>query len=412
MDNFQKSLEKMIAGKLSDNKAMELSNESIDTAEKASAVCAALEKVMEGKFDDDAAELVRTLAAFLQQVETEEAADVFHARAFGPLGRAFDKLRENVEENADDLLFLLKIAAMYGERPILAHIPELIRNPEMEDEYLWSILFDVLARIKDFTGSVEIAEQLRDPLPNQFSGIAYLDFVNELCKDGRLKSHPFDTAEGKKRLEGLLAKGDDDEDDDDSYAVSAASALAFISNPERDELLEKARSHSELGVRMAAAFADARLGNEKGIEQLVGWALQPAVSSSACEYLESLGLKDRVPEAVNDPDFDAMAEMCRWLSHPAEAGRPPDAIEVFDSREIMWEGERTPVWAMRFTYNGDDGEETTDYGMVGLHTFSFFDYGKNPTPEDIYALHLAFEVDGEPDLKSGRKLFQKAIEGI
>jgi hypothetical protein len=47
-----------------------------------------------------------------------------------------------------------------------------------------------------------------------------------------------------------------------------------------------------------------------------------------------------------------MVEMCSWLAHPNEFGRPPTVIELHDTRELPWPptGNTRRLWLFRCCY--------------------------------------------------------------
>src|SRR5690606_38201289 len=121
-----------------------------------------------------------------------------------------------------------------------------------------------------------------------------------------------------------------------SYAHSATAALPFIGNPPRDELLQLAMDHPDLGVSLEAAWASAKVGMERGIRQLSRYARNINSAATAIQLLTELGREDAIPPEALDADFQAMAEMVQWLSHPNEFGEPPAKIALYDTREIFW----------------------------------------------------------------------------
>jgi hypothetical protein len=384
--------------------------EGIAGAAEAEAVLDAIADVLERPRGEATDELLTDLTPFFQSFTTQEAADVFRERGAPLLRRVFERLREprapGAESDADELLYLLKLFAMYGDAEGLAAVPDLIRRPEFRDHYLWTVVFGQLIQAPPEIGA-RVAQALREPLPEGFARAAYLDLVNELCRRGAMDRHPFDTDEGKAQLAEYLEAG---EGENASFAVSAAMALAFVSPPERDALLDAARAHPEMMVQLETAWAEGHLGRETGIDFLARQAEKIAYGRVAHEYLKMLGREDRVPAICHDENYQATVAMASWLAHPNEFGRPPDAIELIDSREMFWPptGDQRRLWAFRYKYEGEDVEEpVVDYGMVGSTTFSVFEgYGDNPTPEDIYAAHCAWEMGEQPYLEKGRELLK------
>ena len=129
-------------------------------------------------------------------------------------------------------------------------------------------------------------------------------------------------------------------------------------------------------------------------------------------YLKELKRMDAIPDEANDPDFLAMAEMCDWLAHPQEFGQPPDEIELYDTREMLWPptNDWRPLWLFKYRYFASDDEESETHGigMTGSITFSLLDEtSPDMSADDIYALHCCWELEATedpraPDRKSTR----------
>jgi hypothetical protein len=174
---------------------------------------------------------------------------------------------------ADAHLFLVKILTMYQQRGDASLIVKAARDPRMPKAYLWWVIFEIAA--ERHPDAVAICEGLKDPLP-----------------------------EGN---------------------VTA-----------RETLLMSADQHPDALVRLEAAWAFAKTGSELGRRRLAQLCLNPHYSQRAVHYLEELGLGEHIPSRARAADFRAMAEMCSWLMHPNECGRPPDEITQYDTRELNW----------------------------------------------------------------------------
>ncbi len=217
--------------------------------------------------------------------------------------------------------------------------------------------------------------------------------ISPLLK-GETINHPFDSPQGYARLRAWLQ---DLDPENYSYAHNATVALVFIREPARSELLQLAIDNLDPRVSVEAAWVAAKIGQERGIMLLARFARDVNVSAKACHYLEELHRADAIPPEARDPDFEAMAAMVHWLSHPREFGKPPDAIELYDTREIFWPPteDRRQVWLFKYRYlpGGRRKKEDVNLGMVGGVTMSLF--GESlPTadPVDAYALHCCWEL--------------------
>ena len=100
-----------------------------------------------------------------------------------------------------------------------------------------------------------------------------------------------------------------------------------------------------------------------------------------------------------------MADLCDWLAHPQEFGRPPDEIEQYDTRELFWPptNDVRQVWLFRYRYLAETEGESDDCGLgfYGGITFSLFsETTHDMAPEDAYALHCCWELEVKEDLRA------------
>src|SRR5205085_7500326 len=151
-----------------------------------------------------------------------------------------------------------------------------------------------------------------------------------------------------------------------------------------------------------AAWASAYRGGEAGLKYLARMTTDVRSTVAARQYLEELGRLELVPNAANEPDFQAMAQMCNWLAHPQEAGRPPDAIDLYDTRELHWPptDDTRQVWLFRYRYQNakEDGSDDAGIAMVGSVTFALFSEATaDLSPEDVYGLHCCWELECNQD---------------
>jgi hypothetical protein len=311
--------------------------------------------------------------------------------------------------DADLIMFVVKMLAMYGEPDDILLVRGIACDPECGSSFLWQIVFNQLGRWQDNISRV--LEEFRDPLPLQFAGIAFLDFCNELAIKGSLSKHPFDSPDGRVRLRGWLSSKETS-----SYAVSATAALPFLAAETGAELAAIAASHPDVAVQIEGAWAEAKMGRDTGLERLAAFACSPVYAERAVRYLEELGRTDRVPEQARTPEARALAEMAQWLAHPNELGKAPEEVSVADTRELFWPptNDRRHLWVIRYTYR-DDGDQALreSYGMVGSRTWAMMSKESQVSdPTDIYAIHCCWELEmnGDPSaprertIAAGRRL--------
>lgn len=360
------------------------------------------------------------LLAFFQQVRNQEAFAILSEQGIPQLIRIFDQRASLPELGSSDLLFLLKILAMYRVREGTDRIIQAIREGYEPDGYLWSV---ILGQFRpDHPDSSYLVKALGDDLPKQaFVSVAFLDCANQLAIGGVVQRHPFDSEDGIALIEKWIQSSDPNEY---SYACSAATGLPFLTHPARDRLLDRAGQHPDRSVQMEALWAQAKLGRPDAIEHLRRLCLDPGASATARAYLEELGLREAVPAEANEPDFQAVAEMSHWLAHPNEFGRPPDEVELYDTRVLFWPPtqDRRRLWLIKYRYRGEDRKaDDIGVGMVGSVIFALFgEATADLVPEDIYALHCCWELEMNNDerkpeersIRAGRELLAQDNEGF
>ncbi|MBN1342869.1 MAG: hypothetical protein JXQ73_09335 [Phycisphaerae bacterium] len=378
----------------------------------AAAICRALGSARMAE-EGDSVTMMSPLFALLslfQTVGSEAAFVELSENGLPHLRRVLrDRMASCSEDEVNGLMLILKILAMYGREEDADLLVEAARAPLAPDGYLWSV---VLGHVNhERPGWRKLCDGLRSPLPEGFLCIAYLDFVNDLAAHGVIDDHPFGSPEGVQKLQAWLADRDKDRS---SYAKSAAAAIPYLPETSRTELGELGRSHPDVGVRMQAAWADAKIGDPDGIRQLVQWCLDLNHSSEACDLLRELGREDDIPDESLEPGFQAKAEMCSWLAHPNEFGRPPDEVALYDKRELFWPptNDIRSLWLFKYTYNPADADEEPDtgIGMVGSVTFALFgESTADLSPEDVYGLHCCWELEANRDSRAPEK--RSAQEG-
>jgi hypothetical protein len=351
------------------------------------------------------------IIGIFQQPTVQEAKDTLRAEALPLLLRLYDAHleqwrkshpREGYDQAADDLLFALKIFAMYRGQEAIERIIDAARIPLDPEGYLWSVILPALVR-HDAPSATRVASALRAALPSGFLAVALLDMANTLAREHGVTPHAFDTPQGRERLRSFLTSKDRDHF---SYAHSAAASLPFLSGSR--ELQAIAEKHPDITVRMEAAWAAARSGDARALARLQGWSKSPKTRSRAMAYLQELGSPPVPVNAKERPQLDAMAEMSQWLEHPMEFGRPPDHLELYDHRRLFWPptNDERDVWLLRYRY--DDGAKE-GVGMVGSVTFALFGVETARLPaEDIYALHCCWELQQSGDPRAPKKGTVKA----
>ncbi len=303
-------------------------------------------------------------------------------------------LQDEALHDGTDLLFALKILALYGTREGTEAVLRAARRPLRPDDYMWSVILSVYTN--DHPEREWLFQELSNPLPTGFLAVSLLDSANTAHRNGASDAHPFDSPAGIQQLAHWLT---DDDEERFSYAVSAANALPFLTSHQRDALLSLALDHASVEVQLESAWVAAKLGREAGIRWLARSCYDVSLSARAKQYLEELGRADAIPAESKDASFEAQAEFAQWLAHPSELGRPPDELEIVDHRELEWPPKQEPksLWLIKYRVKDGTGlkEDDVDVGLVGSITFCLLSYklGERP-PEDAYAIHCYWEMAG------------------
>lgn len=396
---LQKALERFAHGQDLETALDSLDDEPVASKREADALVDALRRIprvpqrQEGRYR--ASPLSRLIAHF-QRVEDSLAAEILRHQGGPELVRIFEASFPPDEEDHDDLPFLLKILVLIGAEGTASLIERAAAHPATRDFFLWSVIFSQMESGDPL--AEDVVERLRDPLPGGFAGVAFLDLANQRAREENAP-HPFDTAVGLARLESMLA---DPDPEHFSHAHSAAGAIPFLRTPARKRLLDLAWNHPDFVVRAESWWAAARLGDEKGIAALAEASADARRGSRALAYLEELDRLDAAPASTQTEEHRVLAEMADWLSYPTEFGEYPDALRVYDTRELFWPptNDRRRLWLIEFAYEVSAGREErkVGIGMVGSITFSLFgEETSTMPPEDLYALHCVWELHTNAD---------------
>lgn len=388
----------------------------VRTEREAELVCRALDRALSvtpiEPYQESRHNLHSAVALF-QNVADRPAAEYLLGKGLPRLRALIRRLREDGDKHADIMMLSIKVLSIYGCVQDVELIAALARNPAFDGDWMWSIVFRSAGHRDDF--ALALVAALRDPLPDKFCRIAFLDFSQHLANAGKLPAHPFDNPQGHAALRAWLTSTNADEL---SYAISAVANLPFIEPAVRDELLAIALGHTDRRLRIEAAWAQTKSGDERGLDTLAELAKDPGISQMAVNYLRELKSEDRIPDESKDPNFLALAAMADWLAHPNEFGRPPDEISIADSRELYWPptGDRRRLWVIRYGYQGD-GKWDRGFGLTGSTTWAMLGDEADAAmpPLDVYAIHCCWELEANEDSRApaersvaaGRRLLAK-----
>ena len=392
---------------------------TIQTAESATRLVSLLEKT---SLEDLLVEVegvsqLDVVIALFQEAQGAAAIGILTRQGLPHLYRLSDELQPGLSKSSErEFLFLLQVFAGYKTREGSLKVLRAAREEVLVDHPLWPYVFD--AFLFDHNDAVRLLQELTRDLPQGQIGRGVLDCANALLAEGGGFKHPFDQDPGVQRLASWLSGTGED---DVSEIQSAVAALPFLKHARRSELLEAAIHHPHPLVKAEAGWALERLGDPRGISLLRRISRDVRYSGIARLYLEELGQSKSIPKEVLTPAFLARADLCQFLSHPDEIGKPPDQVEIVDARSIQWPPTRRKenVWLIKAMYDAESSEEPVPAGIafVGPGIFYQPEMLKGVTEiEQMYGAYCAWELaqnadprmTGQPTPEKGWSLIKSA----
>jgi hypothetical protein len=148
--------------------------------------------------DRDGDTLLYHLAALFQNDAEDAATRTLAARGVPELLRLFDAAAAVYDCQAEPLVLACKMFALYAHAAAVPHVAATARR--FPDEHAWDEVFGLYAEENHPHGPA-FARAFRGAPPDGFAAVLLLELANALAKRGRLADHPFDTPDGRARLE-------------------------------------------------------------------------------------------------------------------------------------------------------------------------------------------------------------------
>lgn len=405
------------------NPGSELSNHlkkvqepEVKTEAECGLICQALETVksqMQTSFDEKLEDNIFELTGLFQKASTKEVAQCLNDKGI-PLLTDILSLKKSKQYETKSIsdceTMILKMFALYKNPAGLNRLSEYVNSDFKNEDFLWSVILNIISKKEEKYNL--IIKGLKGKIPTGFLGISYLDMCNAIAIETSTFKHPFNSAGGFAFLEKTVNNSGPE---NESYIISVTTSIPFLSKEYQEKLFDLVSSHKNAEVRIEAAWAGAKIGNDKAIGKLVDFSKDYRYSSKAVDYLKELNLEAKVPGETQHPDFKALSEMCSWLSHPNEFGSYPDHAEVFYKKSLYWPPTKDvrTIYLVKYLYKNhkDDGSDQQGIGLVGSVTFSLFGPDDMLTlkPIEVLALHCNWELEKKnyKDIKSGVALLKK-----
>lgn len=369
------------------------------------------------------------LLHLLRKVATPQAANALDSSAVPDhLQRLIRNGLTRAQVNQDLLMLTLRQLARMPRRQDAELVVQAFhtRQPlDLRHEYAWTAL--LAAYDQEHPQTDWFFERMASAdLPDGMATLALLDAANrhwlgQLTRGSPIAApHPFDRPEGLHHLGRWLTQP---KPGHEHYAISATAALPHLRNPEAAALLKAAQTWPSEQVQLHAAWACLRMAHTTAAQQaaarkhLIKACLTPHLHQDATGCLHELGLSELVPAQTQTEDFQALCEMSQWLSQPNEFGQPPDELHCVHQCTLHWPptGDERRLHVFRYRYTAKNGPRQQGFGLVGSTTFALADQAPRMSPQDVLALHCAWEMhrqqapgfEHDYTLAQGRALLQQ-----
>ncbi len=179
-----------------------------------------------------------------------------------------------------------------------------------------------------------------------------------------------------------------------ALVVSLCDALALIGHQESTAILLQTLDLSHRRIRTEAAAALARLGDDAGVDALLGLAAEPVARLRVLAYAAELGLEDRIDPQCATDKARCEAEVALQLAQPAYFGLPPTRLETIDRRTLYWPGCDEPVDCFLFRYFYElAGSQFANIAIGGPLSHTFAADLCDVSIDDIYAAFAGWDVE-------------------
>lgn len=312
---------------------------------------------------------------------------------------------------------LLPLASSENPEELAVFVDMLLDDPPTDEQSLAQIFVPLFRAAPELV--LPILPRLMAGLENPQIASFVLDLANFTHRHHRLGEHPA-TGRGRqliRLLDGLVSGlehlqasaeqavsapcgAQHKATDGLSLVISLCDTLALIGEETAIPVLRSAVGLKHRRIRVEAAAAMARLGDEEGAAKLVDLAVEPVARLRVLAYAEELNIQDRLPEEFSTPVSIAQAELVSHLVLPNQFGVPPSTCDLVDSKTLYWPGYEEPrdCYLFRFTYQAIDSQQERLYSNIGIAgplTHCFVADLEQLDFEDIYAIFAGWQADHE-----------------
>lgn len=310
--------------------------------------------------------------------------------------------------------WLLAALACCADRASLALFAELAASDPPADAHAAALAFAPLLQQRHLEVAA-LFPTLLGGLVHLSTAAVVLDLANYLQRRGLVAEHPAAARAGvlidllgqtAARLEQVEEHPERFASDPQEIArivnegvtlvVVLCDALALIGDTAACGKLYQAMRLASRRVRVEAAAALAKLGDESGLDVLAHMAAEPVVRKRALAYLEELGHPERAAAEWRTPEAQAIADLAAWLAEPTQLGLAPSHLEVIDSCVQFWPGYHEPqqCFLIRFEYRRGK-ESWAGIGIAGPLVYALLVDLVDLPPAEIYGTYAGWHAEHE-----------------
>jgi len=179
-----------------------------------------------------------------------------------------------------------------------------------------------------------------------------------------------------------------------SLIVSLCHYFALQGDPRAIGKLTQTLDLGHRRIKAEAAFALARLGEERALELLLQLVEDDASRPRVLAYAQELGAEDRVDPQWYSAFAQAKSNLAIWLSQPSQFSLPPQRIDLAAQKTMAWPGFEGPqeCFLMSFEYTLG-GMDYRNLGFSGPFSHAFpFPVASVPH-DDLFGMYLANDVE-------------------
>ena len=312
--------------------------------------------------------------------------------------------------------YLLATLAAAGRGDQLREFAEIYADDPPQDHFEASTALAPLFQRANYDPD-DVFPQLLESLAHPQAAAPVLDLANFLTRNRQVDAHPAEESLPQlisllkgvcARLEKLehepvnvdeLLNSKNRVSDSVAIATSLCDTLGLVGDEQAKTALQDALHLRHRRIRVEAAAALARLGDDDAVVVLGQLAEYPSARLRAVAFAEELGLEDHIDDKWRTPIANAEAELACYLAEPQQLGAPPSEMELIEQRNLAWPSydDRQECYLFRYSYRlGDAGY--TNIGIAGPLVHAFHVDLTQLAIDDIFAIYAGWQAE-HPEIR-------------